>query len=384
MWNNAFNEDDPENAKLADEYGIVMGTSHQEPMLRALRKNGTGAKSKQAGNWNYNNVAQRPHPRKFLARRRPARKNYENIFYHGPPRPKTTAARPSASTSPPRSSTSSARSSPTSSIPTLTQIPRAPGVSIKKSKGITRAGPPRARRHHPPLELKTTGATSAASTTAEENANAPAALHLLPPSITTAARQRLLPVDQHQPPPKNLRSDVPLQTIRRRPHLDRQRRPLQRLRTPHRVFSQPRLRRHPLHQQQHRRLHPSVGRPANSAPPTPIKSPTSSKNTPNTTAAENPNSSMPPPTASPTITKPTPSSPTIKPSPPKPRRSAKNSPPNHAMPSINSSSSPLSPAPRSTKCMLQQPKTLSTPSKAALPPTTSPNKPKHSSKPIPT
>jgi hypothetical protein len=34
MWNNAFNEDDPDNARLADEYGIVMGTSHQEPMLR--------------------------------------------------------------------------------------------------------------------------------------------------------------------------------------------------------------------------------------------------------------------------------------------------------------------------------------------------------------
>jgi hypothetical protein len=38
MWNNAFNEDDPENARLADEYGIVMGTSHQEPMLRAQKE----------------------------------------------------------------------------------------------------------------------------------------------------------------------------------------------------------------------------------------------------------------------------------------------------------------------------------------------------------
>ena len=35
MWGNAFNEDDPENPRLADEYGIVMGTSHQEAMLRA-------------------------------------------------------------------------------------------------------------------------------------------------------------------------------------------------------------------------------------------------------------------------------------------------------------------------------------------------------------
>jgi hypothetical protein len=35
MWNNCFNEDDPLNPRLADEYGIVMGTSHVEPMMRA-------------------------------------------------------------------------------------------------------------------------------------------------------------------------------------------------------------------------------------------------------------------------------------------------------------------------------------------------------------
>ena len=34
MWGKAFNEDDPENPRLADEYGIVMGTSHHEPMMR--------------------------------------------------------------------------------------------------------------------------------------------------------------------------------------------------------------------------------------------------------------------------------------------------------------------------------------------------------------
>jgi len=38
MWNNAFNEDDPLNPRLADGYGIVMGTSHQEPMLRAQKE----------------------------------------------------------------------------------------------------------------------------------------------------------------------------------------------------------------------------------------------------------------------------------------------------------------------------------------------------------
>ena len=38
MWDNAFNEDDALNARLADEYGIVMGTSHHEPMLRAQQE----------------------------------------------------------------------------------------------------------------------------------------------------------------------------------------------------------------------------------------------------------------------------------------------------------------------------------------------------------
>ena len=49
MWDNAFNEDDPENPRLADMYGIVMGTSHHEPMLRSQqewKRHGTGA-------WNY-------------------------------------------------------------------------------------------------------------------------------------------------------------------------------------------------------------------------------------------------------------------------------------------------------------------------------------------
>jgi hypothetical protein len=52
MWNNAFNEDDPENPKLADEYGVVMGTSHQEPMLRA-QKEWDRRYLETIGTWNY-------------------------------------------------------------------------------------------------------------------------------------------------------------------------------------------------------------------------------------------------------------------------------------------------------------------------------------------
>ena len=35
MWGKMFYVDDPKNATLADEYGIVMGTSHHEPLTRA-------------------------------------------------------------------------------------------------------------------------------------------------------------------------------------------------------------------------------------------------------------------------------------------------------------------------------------------------------------
>ena len=38
MWGNAFNDDDTLNPIVADEWGIVMGTSHHEPMLRSQQE----------------------------------------------------------------------------------------------------------------------------------------------------------------------------------------------------------------------------------------------------------------------------------------------------------------------------------------------------------
>ncbi|WP_342316832.1 glycosyl hydrolase 115 family protein [Lysobacter sp. FW306-1B-D06B] len=35
MWGRAFADDDPLSPKIADEYGVVIGTSHHEPMMRA-------------------------------------------------------------------------------------------------------------------------------------------------------------------------------------------------------------------------------------------------------------------------------------------------------------------------------------------------------------
>jgi hypothetical protein len=51
MWDNCFNEDDPLNPQLADEYGIVMGTSHVEPMMRADKEWNRAGYS--ANQWNF-------------------------------------------------------------------------------------------------------------------------------------------------------------------------------------------------------------------------------------------------------------------------------------------------------------------------------------------
>ena len=51
MWGWAFYADDPENGKLADTMGVIMGTSHHEPMARNHQEY---ARNRQAwGAWNY-------------------------------------------------------------------------------------------------------------------------------------------------------------------------------------------------------------------------------------------------------------------------------------------------------------------------------------------
>ena len=77
MWNNAFNEDDPLNAKLADEYGIVMGTSHHEPMLRAQQE----WKRHGQGPWDYS--ANSETLRAFWEEGAERNKNYESVVTLG-------------------------------------------------------------------------------------------------------------------------------------------------------------------------------------------------------------------------------------------------------------------------------------------------------------
>jgi len=81
MWGNAFNEDDASNAPTADLYGIVMGTSHQEPMLRAQGEWDRLPRSFTFGDWNY-----ATHPEaleKFWRDGLERNKNYESLLTMG-------------------------------------------------------------------------------------------------------------------------------------------------------------------------------------------------------------------------------------------------------------------------------------------------------------
>ncbi|HEX7653162.1 MAG TPA: glycosyl hydrolase 115 family protein, partial [Verrucomicrobiae bacterium] len=82
MWNNAFNEDDTNNPALADRYGIVMGTSHQEPMLRA-QKEWDRRLGRTYGNWNYNLTNQQPVLQQFWREGVRRNKPYESIVTLG-------------------------------------------------------------------------------------------------------------------------------------------------------------------------------------------------------------------------------------------------------------------------------------------------------------
>ena len=51
MWDWAFYADDPENSRMADEMGVIMGTSHHEPMARNHQE--WARKRGEFGPWNY-------------------------------------------------------------------------------------------------------------------------------------------------------------------------------------------------------------------------------------------------------------------------------------------------------------------------------------------
>ncbi len=81
MWGKSIYEDDPESAHLAEKYGIVLGTSHHEPMTRAhadwtRNKNNYGN-----GQWNY--ATNEEGLKRFWTEGIQRNKNYETLITVG-------------------------------------------------------------------------------------------------------------------------------------------------------------------------------------------------------------------------------------------------------------------------------------------------------------
>jgi len=79
MWATAFNEDDPESPRLADEMGIVMGTSHHEPMMRSHQE--YLHRKQQVGPWDYASNSKRVD--QFFREGMERNKNYDNLVTIG-------------------------------------------------------------------------------------------------------------------------------------------------------------------------------------------------------------------------------------------------------------------------------------------------------------
>lgn len=77
MWSNAFNEDDTQNPVLADQYGIVMGTSHHEPMMRSQQEWAAHG----VGDWNH--VTNRTNLNNFWDAGIVRNKAYDNLITIG-------------------------------------------------------------------------------------------------------------------------------------------------------------------------------------------------------------------------------------------------------------------------------------------------------------
>lgn len=79
MWCNAFNEDEPMCPVMADSMGIVMGTSHHEPMMRAHKEYTRRRKS--IGPWDY--ITNRERVNKFFTEGLERNKAYDNVITIG-------------------------------------------------------------------------------------------------------------------------------------------------------------------------------------------------------------------------------------------------------------------------------------------------------------
>ncbi|PGH27923.1 hypothetical protein AJ80_00473 [Polytolypa hystricis UAMH7299] len=76
-WNGIFDLDDDKNARLGDEYGIVLGTSHTEPLMRWTKEQILFLE----GAWNYD--TNKENMTEFLTEGVERSKNYERVYTMG-------------------------------------------------------------------------------------------------------------------------------------------------------------------------------------------------------------------------------------------------------------------------------------------------------------
>ncbi|MBN2805288.1 MAG: glycosyl hydrolase 115 family protein, partial [Prolixibacteraceae bacterium] len=79
MWGKSFNEDDPLNPVVANEFGIVMGTSHHEPMMRSHTE--YTSRKDEVGAWNY--ATNKTNLDKFFTDGLERNKAYDNLITIG-------------------------------------------------------------------------------------------------------------------------------------------------------------------------------------------------------------------------------------------------------------------------------------------------------------
>ncbi len=215
MWGNAFNDDDKVDPQLADDYGIVMGTSHHEPMLRAQQE----WKRYGKGEWNYEHNDSTL--RAFWAdgiRNMGSHESIVTVGMRGDGDMPMTAG---------------------SNIALLERIVRdqrddhrvgheearvrdAAGLgALQGSAGLLRQGHARARRRHAALFRRQLGKHPAPAV-ARRHRSRRRLRDLLP--LRLRRRPAQLQVDQHESDRARLGADAPRVRVRRAPHLDRERR----------------------------------------------------------------------------------------------------------------------------------------------------------------
>ncbi len=216
MWGNAFNDDDTLDPQLADEYGIVMGTSHHEPMLRAQQE----WKRYGKGEWNYehNDSTLRAfwaagHPQHGVAREHRHRRHARRRRHADDDRQQHRSCSSESCATSARSSTSVTKK-PASATPQLWALYKE--VQDYYDKGM------RVPDDVTLLFSDDNWGNIRRLPSRDDTARAGGFGDLLPLRLRRRAAE--LQVDQHESDRARLGADAPRVRVRREPHLDRERR----------------------------------------------------------------------------------------------------------------------------------------------------------------